>query len=33
MVKHLQVASLTCWAIFGWTIAAELDLLPRLAGC
>ena len=30
MVKHLQVASLTCWAISGWAIAAELDLLPRL---
>ena len=30
MVKHLQTASLICWAISGWAIAAELDLLPRL---
>lgn len=29
-VKNLRVGSLTCWAIFVWAIAAEVDFLPRL---
>ena len=30
MISYIRRASLICWAIFAWAIAAELDLLPRL---
>ena|SRR2546426_1747289 len=30
-ITGLRASALACWALFGWAIAAEVELLPRFS--